>query len=278
MGALTRTASESPIFMELVFGLVGVTGGSVFSVSWSMPKVVATVAETVKSMVAVAPTAVALTVTAPAVAPLTLTANTPLALVVPLAGVNVTPPAPAWVNTTVAPGITVPPASLAVTVSISVPPTSIDVACALNVSVDPIICTGSKLETVPADAVIVAVRLAFSNVPDEKVTDAIPVASVVTVPALSRPVSVLKVIVSLGTAALPELTAAIVIVALFELSDFTVVGAADIWRLAIAVGLAVTGAVSSKLSPHPDNVRIITASETCMVNLAMIFLYIQSRI
>lgn len=229
-GAVTVTSNESPICIAEALGLAGTTPVPAFSVTRLMPKVVEALAATVKLLVAVAPTAATVTVTVPAVAPATETVSLPLASVVPLAGVSVTVPEPVWVSATVAPETGEPPASFAVIVSVAgdVPLASNEVPVALNVSVEPTICTGSKAVAAPAVAVMVAVRLALLALPEEKIAVALPVASVVIVVVLSSPVSALRVIVAPDTAALLASTAVTVIVLEFELSELTVVGEPDI--------------------------------------------------
>ena len=147
-----------------------------------MPKVAAP-APTVKLADAVTPAAAAVTVVVPAIAPATATFNTPFTSVSPEAGENITVPLPTWLNVTIVLGMTKPPASLAVMVNIAgdklVAGTVVVVD--VNVSVEPTICTGSVALTVPAVAVIVAMRVALLAVPEEKVAVALPVASVVTV-------------------------------------------------------------------------------------------------
>jgi len=179
-----------------------------------------------------APTAAARTVAVPAAtpAPATETDNLPLASVVPEEGVSVTVAPPVWVSVTVAPGMAVPPASLAVTVMVTglAPLDCNDPLVAETASVEPTICTGSKAEAEPAVAVMVAVRLALLAVPDEKVSVALPVLSVVTVDTESRPVSVTSVTTAPATDELVVLTAATVIKLVVEPSDLTVVGVPDI--------------------------------------------------
>lgn len=172
----------------------------------------------------------ALTVTAPAAAPATDTVRIPFTSVVPLEGVSVNVPEPVCVSATVAPEIGEPPASFAAMVKVAgdVPLASSDDPVALNVSVEPTICTGRMAEAVPPVAVIVAVRFALLKVPEEKVAVARPVASVVTVEVLSSPVSALMSICASGTAALVALTAVTVMVLESELSDFIVVGVPEI--------------------------------------------------
>ena len=91
-GAFTVTVRVSPIFIAACTGLV--SGVPAFNVVLAMPKVAA-VGVTVKLFVAVAPSVVAVTVVAPAVLPLIELENSPLASVIPEAGVKLTTPAPA---------------------------------------------------------------------------------------------------------------------------------------------------------------------------------------
>lgn len=181
-GAVTCTANKSPMFIAEVLGLAGTTPAPAFSVTRLMPKVVV-LAATVKLVVAVVPTAATLTVAVPAVVPATETESWPFTSVVPVAGVIVTVPLPIWVSVTAAPEITKPPASFAVMVNVAgdVPLAGNDVLVAVNASVEPVICTGSKAVAAPEVAVMVAVRLVLLAAPEEKVAVALPVASVVTV-------------------------------------------------------------------------------------------------
>jgi hypothetical protein len=215
--------------MALFLGLAGTTPEAAFSVTRLMPNVDELDA-TVKLIDAVAPAAATVTVAVPAVTPATVTERIPFTSVVPAPGVRDTVPLPVWVSVTATFGIGEPPASFVVIVNVTgdVPFEGNDVPDAVNETVEPTIWTGSNAEAVPPAAVMVAVRLALLKVPEENVAVALPVASVVTVEVLRRPVSALKVILASGTIALVALTAVTVIVLEFELSDLIVVGEPDI--------------------------------------------------
>lgn len=103
---------------------------------------------------------------------------------------------------------------------------------------------------VPEVAVIVAMRLLAFVVPDENVTCAFPVASVVMRPAERMPVSAEKLIATPGSAALAALSAVAVMVTVFELSDLTLV--ADEERLsALATGGGNVPGVVEVVVPDP---------------------------
>ena len=142
--------------------LLGKVMTTLSSVSWSMPKLAVSVF-TVRAVVAVAPRAVAVMVTAPVMAPVAVVVNVPLLSVGPVAFVIVTLPTPDWVKVTAAPGTIWLPASFAVAVRVIVVALSlgIDDADDASVTVEPTICMGICADTVPAVAVIVAVRLVW---------------------------------------------------------------------------------------------------------------------
>ena len=142
--------------------LLGKVMGPPSSVSWSMAKLAVT-GVTVRAIVDVAPRAVAVMVTAPVIAPVTVVVNVPLLSVVPVAFVIVILPTPDWVRVTAAPDTIWLPASFTVAVRVTVVALSlgIDNADDESVTVDPTICMGICADTVPAVAVIVAVRLVW---------------------------------------------------------------------------------------------------------------------
>lgn len=117
---------------------------------------------------------------------------------------------------------------------------------------------------------MVAVRLLLLEAPEEKSNVALPVASVVTVAAPKTPVLVPILTTTLGTAAFTLFRATTVIVVVVELSDLTVVGDIDNWRLATdddAPGAAGSGARNTSLPPpHPTNSVIIKK----VINFAII--------
>lgn len=189
------------------------------------------------------------------------------------------------VRLTVVPITGLPPASRAVNVMVTTaePSSGIEAPLAFAVSVDPTICIGNCAVT-PALAVMVVVRLDLLAVPEEKVNVALPVASVVTVWALSMPGTpeahgvggvqvALKLTTMPGVAAFATLSAVTVTVADVELSDFTVAGVADSDSEAIGVpteketGLLVTrllfkGSVATAVTevvPVPMAVRVACA-------------------
>jgi hypothetical protein len=281
-GAVTCTANESPIFIAVVLGLAGTTPVPPFNVSRLMPKV-EVAAETVKPTDAVAPTPVALAVTEPTVVvPATEITSLPAESVVPVVGLNVTAPIPVWVSITVAPEIGLPPASFAVMVNVAgdAPLLGNDVPDEDNVSVEPTICIWSKAVGVPDVAVMFAVRLALLATPEVKVTVALPVASVVTVWVLSKPVSALRVTITPGTVELVALIAVTVIVLEVEPSVLIVVGEPDSWRLAavVVVVVGVVGVVVELPEVQLTKTAITMANKNAVKNLSIFWLVKRSGI
>ena len=100
---------------------------------------------------------------------------------------------------------------------------------------------------------MVAMRLLASVVPDEKVTCAFPVTSVVMLPPERMPVSAEKLIATPGSAALAALSAVAVIVTVFELSDLTLVADAERLNALATGGGCVPGVVVVVPDPPPPH-------------------------
>jgi hypothetical protein len=147
----------------------------------------------------------------------------------------------------------VPPEFFATTPSVAVDaPIDSDEVVVVTVSVEPVMPIGICAVLPLAVAMIVAVRVAAFE-PDENVTVALPVESLVALDRLSRPLSAENAIGTPDTAALDESVTVAVTVAVPVLSDDTV--EADVDRLiAAAVGVGVTVVVvvvDDELDPPP---------------------------
>jgi hypothetical protein len=141
----------------------------------------------------------------------------------------------------------------------------------LTVTVEFTIRTGICVVTEPAVAVMVAVRLFLLAEPDEKVRVPVPVAPVVTEPAERIPESALMFTITLGTTAFPLSTAVTVIEEVFELSDLTVVGEADISSRVATGGTLLAGvddeAILPVVSLQPARTTIAAAHRNIAANL-----------
>ena len=164
------------------------------------------------------------TVTLPGLVPATVVTNCPFASVFPVAGEKLTPPPPDCVRVTGIPEAIFPPASLIKTVNVAgdAPLSGIDTTADVTSMVDPVIFIGTCAEMPFALAIIVAVRLEISSVPEEKSTLALPFASVTTEPGTRIPVAALIDIVAPCTVARLAFNAVIWMVDLLELSDLIV--------------------------------------------------------
>ena len=131
-----------------------------------------------------------------------------------------------------------------------VEPTTSEVALVETVAVAPAIVIGICVEMPLAVAVIVAVLVATFVVPDENVTTALPVASLVADDADKIPVSAENVMGTPDTTALDALITVAVIVTVVLLSDATEVDDA-LSEIAAAVGAGVTG-VTGVVVELPD--------------------------
>jgi hypothetical protein len=246
MATVTASASVGLVVIETDVGL-GMAGADASWVSLIAKMVAA--GETVPVVVAVDPTEVAVTVAVPLppATPETVVENLPALSVVPDVGLTLTTPGPVVATETGAPATTEPAPFLAIKVTIAgddpssgtvkPPPENTS-------SVEPDIWTGIWAVTVPAVAVIVAVRLAWVAVPEWNVTVPWPLAPVVTVWASNTPVSVPNVTVTPGTTAFVELSGVTVIVVVTESSDGMLVGeAASRTDAAFTAGVAVDAVV-----------------------------------
>ena len=193
----------------------------------------------------------------PTAEPETDAVKLPFVSVIPVVGVNRMPPVPALVNVTVCPGSAAPAPDLTLTVSVAdVPPaTSVD-AVDVTVTVVPKIDIGICVERPLAVAVIVAVRVATLAVPEEKVTVALPVASLVAELAERKPVSAEKVIGTPAIAAFDESVTVAVIVVDALLSAGTLSVDADT-LIAFATGVVgPVGVVFVEFPPPPQAAKV----------------------
>ena len=140
---------------------------------------------------------------------------------------------------------------MANTVSVAFgPPTNNELVVVVTVKVDPVIRTGI-CELLPlAVATIVAVRVLALLVPAEKVTVALPDASLTVLDALRKPLSAENVTGTPDTAALEVLTTVAVIVAELLLSDATEVRD-ELTLIAEADGVGGGGVVGVVVVPEP---------------------------
>jgi hypothetical protein len=243
-GAETVTASGVLSVPEIAVALAA--GDVIWNVLAEAPVMV-------KAVVRVSPTPATVTVTAPAVAGVTVVENVPVVSVVPLDAPNVTVPVPVCDSVMVWPESTAPPEFFATTLSVAVDaPIVSDEFVVVSVSVEPEMRIGSCAVLPLAVATIVAVRVAALE-PDENVTVALPVVSLVALDALSKPLSTENAIGTPDTAALDASVTVAVIVAVPVLSELTV--EVDVETLiAAAVGVTVTGVVvlvDDELEPPP---------------------------
>ncbi len=206
---------------------------------------------------------------------MTVDVNVPVASVVPVAGDSVTLPVPAAVSVTVWPDSATPEALLTTTDSVVVdPPTTSDEAPDDTVTVVPAMRIGICVDLPLAVAVIVAVRVVAFETPDENVTVALPVESLLTELAVRKPVSAENVTGTPDTAAFDASVTTAVIVVVVLLSDATLVD--DAPRLMAAAvgtgtGVAAVGELLELLPPPPHAVSRLSSdtansSERCDVN------------
>ena len=106
-------------------------------------------------------------------------------------------------------------------------------------------------------------------IPEEKVKVAVPVAPVVTVPVLSKPVSVLKVTTVFGTGAFELVTAVTVTVVVVELSDLTVVGTAERAKTTAALRMVKGREFVPAPLPHPPIATRVAIRVTAIEDRAM---------
>lgn len=218
---MTVTVSVSPICMATAVGL------EMADAALSCVSLIAKAeeaSETVTSTdAATTPAALAVTIVVPAAAPAIETEKLPLLFVI-LGAVKVTAPVPDWVSVTGIPEIGLPPASKAEkTTDAESEPSAVTVrVVGLAVSFDPSISIDKLAVTFSAVAVMVAVRLVWLVVPEEKVKVAWPWVSVATAGALKVPVSAVKVTIAPGTIVFEASSTVTVIVAEVESPDLTV--------------------------------------------------------
>jgi hypothetical protein len=200
--------------------------------------------------VRVSPTPTMVIVTEPAVSGVTVVVTVPFESVVAVDEENETEPVPDCENAIVWPLRTVPAKFLATTDRVVVEaPTVRELVPTVAVSVEPVTRTGICAVLPLAVATMVAVRV-VGLLPAEKVTVALPVASLTALDALRNPLSTENVIGTLATAPLLASTTVAVIVLVLLLSEATEVGEA-LTVTAAAVGGGVTGAVGVDDDPEP---------------------------
>jgi len=216
----------------------------------------------VRVVVLVSPTPVAVMVTVPAVSGVTLVVKVPVESVVPVVAPSATVPVPLCVSVMVWFGNTALPLFLAITPNVAVEaPTVSALRLVVRVRVDPLMRIGSW-ELLPlAVATIVAVRV-VALLPAEKVTVALPLASLTALDALRKPVSTENVTATPGTAAFEALTTVAVTVAVVLLSEATEVAEAP-RLIAAAVGAGGKGVVVL-LFPDPPPPQALSSANSAI--------------
>ena len=244
---VTGVPSEAPV------------GSEAGAVIWNATEAPVTVYE----KVLVSPKEVIVSVTVPGAPGVTTDVNVPVASVVPLSGASVTLPVPAAVMVTAWPDNTEPEALFTVTDSVALaPPTTSDDAVEATVTVAPVMRIGICVDLPLAVAVIVAVRLAGFEDPEEKVTVALPDASETAEPSERNPVSAENAMLTPATAALAASTTVAVMVVVVLLSDATLVCEALRLMAAAAGGGMTTGGGVVDVVPDPPPPQALNRLET----------------
>lgn len=250
-GAVTVTNKESPIFMAVLEKLLVAAAvcATVFRDSPEILKVEVT-GVTVKLDAPVVPNAVAVNMAEPAPpdTPETTTESCPFKSVVPEVGVKEMLPTPDLANVTAAPETGLPAGFFAAnTTVVGVVPSSGKLVpeAGVALTVEPVICIGNCMVTVPEVTVIVAVRFTPDG-PAEKLAVATPCALVVAVLALNCPVDAEKETVSPVNTEFTELKVVAEIVTESEpslLSEFAL--ALTVREAVAATGVVAAGALAA---------------------------------